>query len=549
MFGLVQHHPLLLSSTLRHGAECYGDREIVSHDSGGETRLTYVEADARARRLASSLGEIGIRPGGMAGGLAWTTHRYLELFHAVPGIGAVLHTANPRQPARLLAAAIRQCGYETLFIDADTADLAAEILPLAPDLKRFVMLADKAATADLPPLPGLHWQEDLIAAGDPAFAWPEFDERTASTLCFTSGTTGEPKGALYSHRGTMLNVLAEASPNALGFSAKDTALAISPFFHCNGWGLPYLAPMTGASLVLPGRDLTPAHIQSLIRQEGVTFAGAVPTVWIDVIRHCRETGVDLKPLERILSGGSPPSPSLIQTLHDEFGVQTIHAWGMTETTHGVVFTPPLPDPGTPPSPSHGYAQGRPLFGARIRVVDDAGADLGRDADSPGRLQAQGHWMAANYFERPDVQLSTDDGWMETGDLGYITAENDMRLTDREKDAIKSGGEWISSQDLENAAMDMAGLTSAAAIGATHPRWIERPILIAVKAESAAGAAIDAAAVLDHLHARVAKWQAPDRVLFVDDLPLTPVGKVDKRALKAKYGDILEAETPAAARQD
>ncbi len=536
MFGLVQSHPLLLSTTLTHAAETYPTTEIVSHAAGRETRLDYASADIRARRLAAALGQLGVEAGSLAGALAWTTHRYFELFHAVPGIGAVLHTANPRLPAEQLATAINECGYSVLFVDPDTIRLAEAIRPLAPNLTTFVAMGE---AGDLPAndLPNLILYEDLLAAGRADFAWPTFDERTASTLCFTSGTTGKPKGALYSHRGTLLNVMAEASPNALGVSARDVALAISPFFHCNGWGLPFLAPMTGSKLVLPGRDLSVARLQQLIVSEGVTFAGGVPTIWIDMIRHCRAEGLGLAPLNRILCGGSAPSAQLIQTLYETFGVRTIHAWGMTETTHGVTFTPPLPDPAERPDPRHGYHQGRPIYGAAIRTADANGVAQPKGAEGPGRIQARGHWMAASYFRRPDIELSTPDGWMETGDIGLVTAANELRITDRDKDVIKSGGEWISSQELENAAAEAPGVAAAAVIGAPHPRWVERPLVIAVRAP---GAAPDAADVLAHLAARFPKWWVPDGVRFVEALPLTPTGKVDKRALKATWVDALTA---------
>lgn len=525
MFGLVQHHPLLLHTTLTYAADSFGDVEVVSHADGVETRLGYREVERRTRRLASSLGSVGIETGGMAGALAWTTHRYFELFHAVPGVGAVLHTANPRLSVGQLAATISLCGYETLFIDADTIPLAESILPGAPNLKRFVIMGEVPETS----LPNVVAYDDLIAAGDDGFQWPEIDEQSASTLCFTSGTTGEPKGALYSHRGTLLSAMVEASPNVLNISCRDVAMAISPFFHCNGWGLPYLAPMTGAKLVLPGRDLTSANLQRLIAREGVTFTGGVPTIWIDMIRHCRENGLGLAPLERILSGGTAPSPELIRTLFDEFGVRTIHGWGMTETTHGSAFTAPLPD-GEPPPSAGGYHQGRVIFGSRMRSDGDD--------DGPGRLRIQAHWAAREYFKRPDVELSTADGWMDTGDIGVVSDRNELRLTDRDKDAIKSGGEWIGSQALENAAAAVPGVASAAVIGAPHARWDERPILLVVREP---GATVTEEAALAALAEAFPKWQLPDLVRFVESLPLTSVGKVDKRALREEWKDAFREE--------
>ena len=535
MLGLVQHRPLLLSSTLVHAAETFGDVEVVAHSGGRETRTTYAEAESRARRLASSLGRVGVAPGGIAGSLAWSTHRHFELFHAVPGIGAVLHTANPRLSTAQLAATIRHCGYRTLFVEPETAPLAAAILAEGDcPLETFVSMAD---VADAPPadLPNVVAYEELVASGDPAFDWPEFDERTGSTLCFTSGTTGAPKGALYSHRGTLLSAMASAQPNALNVSAADVALAISPFFHCNGWGLPFIAPMTGAKLVLPGRDLSVPALQRLIEGEGVTFAGGVPTIWLDMIAHCRAHGLGLGRLDRVLCGGSPPSAQLIETLHAEFGVRTIHAWGMTETTHGVTYTPPLPDPAWPPDPRYGYPQGRPIFGTAIRSADADDRPLPRGTEAQGRLQAQGHWLLESYFGRPELPLTTPDGWMETGDLGVVTVRNEMWIRDRDKDAIKSGGEWISSQALENAAAAIPGVAAVAVLAAPDPRWVERPLALVVRAGGPDGAALTEASVKDALAARFPKWQLPDEVRFLDALPLTAVGKIDKRALRAALG--------------
>ncbi|MEQ9123514.1 MAG: AMP-binding protein, partial [Alphaproteobacteria bacterium] len=495
MFGLVQSHPLLLPTTLAHAAATFPEVEVVSHAADGETRTTWAEVDARARRLGAALGRIGTGKGGMAGSLAWSSHRHLELFHGVPGVGAVLHTANPRLAPGQRAAAIRLCGYETLFVDPETIPLAEAILKEAPNLRRFVVLA---ASGPLPEhaLPEVLFYEDLIAAGREDFVWPDLDERQASTLCFTSGTTtGEPKGVLYSHRGTLLNAMISASPNALGLSAKDAALAISPFFHCNGWGLPYLAPLAGAKLVLPGRDLSVARLQALIEGEGVTFTGGVPTIWLDMIAHCRANGLGLGRLERVLCGGSPPSAQLIETLWREFGVRTVHAWGMTETTHGVTFTPPLPDPDWPPDPAHGYTQGRPIYGAALRAAGEDGAALPKGDPRTGRLQIRAHWAAAEYFRRPDIALSTPDGWMETGDVGVVTARNEMRILDRDKDAIKSGGEWISSQALENAAAGFPGVAAVAVIAVPDPRWGEGPLALVERAGEAGGAGLSAAARL------------------------------------------------------
>lgn len=537
MLGLVQDLPLLLTNTLTHAATYFSDVEVVSCGFDGETRLTYRQLDIRARRLASALGELGIEMGGFAGSLAFTTHRHMELFHAVPGIGATLHTANPRHSLEQLAHAVNLTDYTVLFVDPETVPIAEALLPLTPGLKTFVILTS-AAHMPVTTLPNAVCYEELIADGNTDFVWPCFDERMASTLCYTSGTTGDPKGCLYSHRGTLLNVMSVATNAAWGLSPQDTALGMSPFYHCNGWGLPFLAPMMGAKVVLPGRDMSGEALHALIVKEGVTVAAGVPTLWSTIIDHCRNTGLGLGRFERAFSGGAAAEIRLVETLLKEFGVRTVHAWGMTETTHGSVLSVPPPGVTLDDARRLVSVQGRPVFGSSMRIVDDDDALLPWDGKNTGRLQVRGPWMASGYFRRPDIALQSADGWMETGDVAVITPESTLRITDRAKDVIKSGGEWISSVALEKATAGLPGIAAVAAIAAPHPKWTERPLLIVVR-ES--GASVSEGEILAHMAKALPKWWLPEKVEFVDALPYSGTGKLLKMALRERFALIYAGQ--------
>jgi acyl-CoA synthetase (AMP-forming)/AMP-acid ligase II len=532
MLGLMQDHPLLLSSVLDHAERTYPDVEVISHNASGERRSTYAETATRARRLASSLMCLGIGYGGMVGSLAWNTHRLLELFYAAPGIGAVLHTANPRLSVEQIAYCINQAGYRHLFVDPESLDLAEQIAPLLSTVTEFVILAD---AADMPPtrLAGTICYEDLIEAGDADFAWPVFDERTASTLCFTSGTTGNPKGVLYSHRGTLLSALATSGGNGWAVSQFDSILAIAPFFHCNGWAMPFFAPMVGAKLVLPGRAMDNPHLHRLIVEEAITASAAVPTILLGLIEHCRATGQTLGRLDRVICGGSPPPPALVAALRSEFGVRLIHAWGMTETTHGASFSPTPADATVEQVVAAAHHQGWEVYGNALRVVGEDGKEPPPDGTSPGHLQARGHWVAARYFRDAAAPPTNADGWMETGDVAIFSPDRSFRITDRAKDVIKSGGEWISSIEIEHALIGLPGLRDAAVIGVAHQRWMERPLLLVVPSDDGT---LTEDEVRRHLSASIPKWWLPDEILFVDVLPRTPTGKLRKDVLRREYRD-------------
>ncbi len=541
MQGLNQDLPLLLSSILEHGSANFADAPVVGRYAAEELRYGYPQLAERARRLASALRRLGYGPDQFIGSLAWNTHRHLELFYGSTGTGAALHTANPRLPPAQIAYAVNVTGYHTLFIDGDTLALAEQLAPLLHSVRRYVLMAPHGALPDTS-LPELLSYEDLLDAGDPGFDWPMLDERSACLLCFTSGTTGPPKGALYSHRGTVLNALSSGGGNGWGLSANDAIVAVPGFFHCNGWAVPFFGPMYGAGLVLPGRRADPGFLHRLIVEEGITVVPGVPTIFLDLLAHCRRTGAGLGRLNRIFSGGTAPPLAMMQAYLRDYRVRTIHGWGMTETTSGATMTLPPRDVPEAEALAAMATQGKPLFGTAIRIVDDAGAPLPRDGAGPGHLQVQGHWSVAGYFRRPEVAAMTADGWLQTGDVAMIDADNTLHIVDRSKDVIKSGGEWISSQALEDAAARHPAIREAAVIAMPHPRWQERPLLVVV---TSAPVSVDA--LRAHLAALLPKWWLPETVAYVPELPHGPTGKLAKQALREWLADgRLTLATPTAA---
>jgi len=539
MLGLNLDYPLLLSTVIEHAATTFATTPIVSRNRAETVRSDYRTAAARARRLASSLQRLGLETGGFVGSLAWNTHRHFELFYGVSGIGGVLHTANPRLPPEQILYTINFTGYHTLFIDADTVAITEQLAPRLEAVDQFIMMAARQAMPATS-LPNVHCYEDLIDAGDERFVWPALDERAACALCFTSGTTGQPKGALYSHRGTVLSAMSTGGGNGWALSANDCILAIPGFFHCNGWAVPFLGPMYGAKLVMPGRRADSEWLHSLIGQEDVTVAAAVPTIWLGMLEYCRETGQGLGRLNRIFSGGTAPPASMIETYLRDYGVRTSHGWGMTETTHGATISFVPHDLPADAAVAAMRTQGKPLYGNEIRIVDETGKLLPHDGKTPGHLQCRGHWIAGSYFRQPDLKLQTEDGWMKTGDVAVIDPDNTLHIVDRAKDVIKSGGEWISSQALEEAAMRHPSVQEAAVVAIAHPRWQERPLLIVVKQQDAEVSAEDLRA---HLLQCVPKWWLPDSIAFVEELPHGPTGKLQKQELRRWVADGLIVSMP------
>tara|TARA_R110001606_G_scaffold171956_1_gene317982 strand:- start:1555 stop:3165 length:1611 start_codon:yes stop_codon:yes gene_type:complete len=533
----MMQQPLLISAQIAHAARYHGDGEIVSVDTeGGLHRTRWSEIERRSRRLASALTGLGLKQSDRVATLAWNNHRHLEVYFGVSGAGLVCHTINPRLFPEQLVYIFNHAHDRVLFIDKTFLPLIAAIRDKLEHLEHVVLLGGKDDEAAAK-VEGLEFYEDLIEAGDETYAWPAFDENTASSLCYTSGTTGNPKGALYSHRSTVLHSMAVALPDSLGLSARDCILPVVPMFHVNAWGIPYAAAMVGARLVLPGPGLDGDSLKNLINDEKVTLAAGVPTLWKGLIDSLKKAGEKVPTLTRTVIGGSACPPSMIATFRDEYGVDTLHAWGMTETSPvGSVST--LLHKHLALSAEEQAAvrakQGRPPFGVDLRIADADGNELPRDGDTQGDLYARGHWVIDAYFN-VDTPAPHVEGWFPTGDVATLDENGIVTIKDRSKDIIKSGGEWISSVELENLAMGMEGIADAAIIAARHEKWDERPLLIAVKEE---GQDPSEQEILDAYQGQVASWQIPDAVVFVDQLPRNATGKVLKRTLREEYDGYL-----------
>nr|WP_232307269.1 long-chain fatty acid--CoA ligase [Sphingomonas sp. Y57] len=538
MTGLMQDQPLQISALLRYAAAAHPGREIVSRQVDGSIfRYDNRGLARRAGQAANMLRSLGILPGDVVSSLAWNTHRHLELFYAVPGIGAVLHTANPRLSDDHVAYTIDHAGSRILLIDESFVDLAARLLPRLGKIETVILLGDGTADAV-----GARSYEALLGEQSGIVEWPRLTERSAAFLCYTSGTTGDPKGVLYSHRSIVLHAYAAGLSGALGFSAFDCVMPCQSMYHATAWGLPFVAAINGCKIVLPCDRMDGASLQELIQAEGVTFSGGVPTIWTMYLEHLRGSGQRVGSLRRIVIGGSAV-PRAMATTFQSHGVEVRQLWGMTETSPvGVVASP------TPAIEAHGAdarneiiwtRQGRLQFGIELRVVDEEGRELPHDGRSAGALHVRGPWTVERYF-RSEVSAVDDDGWFDTGDVATIDADGFMRITDRSKDVIKSGGEWVSSIDLENAAMACPGVKIAAVIGAFHPKWEERPVMIV---EAHAGNDVTEEAIRDHLAGAVVKWWMPDRIIL-DTVPLTATGKIAKRELRDRYVDCLSDEPRA-----
>ena len=534
MLGQMMRQPLLISSLLVHAERHHAQQEVVSRRTEGDIhRCTYGELAARSRRLARALQQLGVGFGDRVGTLAWNGYRHLELYYAVSGSGAVLHTLNPRLHADQLAWIANHAEDAVLCFDLTFLPLVESVAPSLRSVRHFVLMTDRAHMPATSAIPSLLCYEELVAAHDDGFAWPEFDEETASSLCYTSGTTGNPKGVLYSHRSTVLHSLASALPDALNLSARDAILPVVPMFHVNAWGLPYAACMVGAKLVFPGAALDGRSLHTLMEAEGVTLSAGVPTVWQGLLAYLQDTGLALSTMKRTIIGGSACPPAMMRTFEEDFGVQVIHAWGMTELSP--LGTVSVPKTALAPEQQRALQakQGRAMFGIDMKIVGEDGRELPWDGRSAGELMVRGPWVVQDYFRgeaRPLV-----DGWFPTGDVATIDAGGFMQITDRSKDVIKSGGEWIGSIDLENIAVAHPGVAMAACIAARHPRWDERPLLVVVRKP---GAQLTGDELLRFYEGKVAKWWIPDDVVFVDAIPLGATGKMLKHRLREQYGEML-----------
>jgi len=537
MQGLMSERPLLVSAIIKHAAIYHSDTEIVSRTVQGVIhRYTYGEAEGRSKRLARVLLRLGIGPGDRVGTLAWNTFRHFELYYAISGIGAVCHTINPRLFDDQIVYIVNHAADRLLFVDTSFVPLIERLAPHLPAGCRIVWMAEEGAepATEVPALP---CYEALISTEDEDFVWPEFDERTAAALCYTSGTTGNPKGALYSHRSTVLHAFGISLPDAIPLSARDTVCPVVPLFHACGWGTPYTAPMNGAKLVLPGPRLDGQSLYELFEAEGVTMSLGVPTVWLGFEAYLAASGARCSTLKWILSGGSAVAPTLIEAF-ERRGIMLRQGWGMTEMS-------PLGTTAALKAKHLGLneetqikvkaKQGRPVFGVEMKIIDDAGQPQRRDGKSMGELLVRGPWIVSGYFEDAEASAAAmdKDGWFRTGDVATIDPDGYMQIMDRRKDVIKSGGEWISSIDLENAAIAHPDVAEAAVVAVPHPRWAERPLLIVTPRPDRRPQCDD---LLAFLGERFPRWMLPDDVVVLDELPHTATGKVMKTRLREMFRD-------------
>ena len=536
MHGLMMNMPLLISSLIRHASEHHSDTEIVSRlTEGGIHRYTYSDAHTRSRQLANALLKLGIKPSDRVGTLAWNGFRHFETYFAVSGMGAVLHTINPRLFPEQIAYIVNHADDQYVFFDITFAPLIDAIAPHCEKVKGWVAMTDRA---HLPAMEtsGVLCYEELIAASSDQYEWPTLDENTASSLCYTSGTTGNPKGVLYSHRTTILHTYAIALPDVMNLSARDVILPVVPMFHVNAWGTPYACAMVGAKIVFPGAGLDGASLHELFENEGVTLSAGVPTVWLGLLNYVKQNNLKFSTMNRTVIGGSACPPAMIKTFQDDYGVRVLHAWGMTELSPlGTLNT--FKEKHFKLSEAERFAiqqkQGRAIFGVEMRIVGSDGKDLPHDGKAFGDLLVRGPWIVREYFKSEGGNPLTPDGWFPTGDVATIDPDGFMQITDRSKDVIKSGGEWISSIDLENLALAHPDVAEAAVIGIVHPKWDERPLLIVVKK---AGAVVSKDDLLKFFEGKIAKWWMPDDVAFVDQLPHTATGKLLKTKLREDFKD-------------
>ena len=540
MNGLMMEQPLLISSLLVHAERHHGDQEVVSRRVEGDIhRTTYRELASRSRRMAKALSKNGLGAGQRVATLAWNGYRHMELYYSVSGLGAVLHTLNPRLHPDHLVYIVNHAEDRFLFFDLTFLSLIEAIATKVKTIRHFVAMTDRTHLPATAKVPNLLCYDDLVDAEMADFQWPVFDEGTASSLCYTSGTTGNPKGVLYSHRSTVLHTFAIALPDSFDCSARDTILPVVPMFHVNAWGLPYAACMTGAKLVFPGPGLDGKSLYELFESERVTLSAGVPTVWQSLLAYVEANDLTFSTMRRTVIGGSTCPPAMMKSFQERHDVQVLHAWGMTEMspvgTVAILKSKHL-DQSASAQFSIQAKQGRALYGVEMKIVGPGGAELPWDSNTSGELLVRGPWIVSRYFKEQDGNPLVSDahghGWFPTGDVATIDADGYMQITDRSKDVIKSGGEWISSIDIENVAMAHPQVAMAACIAVQHPKWAERPLLIVVKKP---GAELSRDELLAFYEGRIAKWWTPDDVVFVDAIPLGATGKILKNRLREQYG--------------
>jgi fatty-acyl-CoA synthase len=539
MLGRMMDIPLLISSLIMHADRHHGDTEIVTRTVEGPIhRYTYRDAHLRSRQLAGALEKLGVKHGDRIGTLAWNTHRHFEIYYAVSGMGAVCHTINPRLFPEQITYIANHAEDTYLFVDLTFVPLVEKLRSSLKSIKGVVIMTDKAHMPDS--IPDAICYEDLVASHSGDYVWPVFDERTASSLCYTSGTTGNPKGVLFQHRSTVLHSYAECMPDVVNLSATDTLMPVVPMFHANAWGLPYACAMTGSKIVFPGAGMDGQSLFDLMEQEKVTISAGVPTIWLGLLTHVKQNKTRFSSLKRTLIGGSACPPAMIRAFREDYDVQVLHAWGMTELSPlGTVctFKSKHESLDSEQKLTLQNKQGRTVFGIDMKIVDADGNDLPWDGKAFGDLMSRGPWVVSEYFrgEGGDPLQRDDQGleWFPTGDVATIDPDGYMQITDRSKDVIKTGGEWISSIDLENTAVAHPAVAEAAVISVAHPKWDERPLLVVVKKQ---GEQVSRDELLEFYQGKVAKWWIPDDVVFVDELPHTATGKLLKTKLREDFKD-------------
>jgi acyl-CoA synthetase (AMP-forming)/AMP-acid ligase II len=537
MLGLMQDFPLLVHRILDHAARWHGQTSILSRSVEGPLQTTdYATLSRRARALASAAErQLGLRLGTVIATMAWNTTRHLEIWYGLMGLGAIVHTLNPRLFEAQLSYIINHAEDQWVFTDLTFVPLFEALQDSLPKVRGFVILTDEAHMPATTRLRNPVCYETLVAGGDEGFTWPQFDENTACGLCYTSGTTGNPKGVLYSHRSNVLHGLMCAQGDAMALSSRDVIMPVVPMFHANAWSIAFSAPISGAGLVLPGPKLDGASLYELLDQGKVTFAAAVPTVWLMLLRYLEQNSqLRLPYLERVVIGGSACPEAIMKAFVEHYDTDVIHAWGMTEMSPiGSLSVMSRQTAELPPEKwwSLKLKQGRLPFMIDMKITDDDGHCLPHDGKTFGRLKVRGPAVARSYFKGEGASAFDAEGWFDTGDVATIDEHGYMQITDRAKDVIKSGGEWISSIMIENEALGCDGVQEAAAIGLPHPKWDERPLLVIVRKP---GSVLSAADVRKHLAGRIAKWWMPDDVVFVDEIPHTATGKISKRELRARF---------------
>jgi len=546
MRGQMMDRPLLISSLIEYAAGYHADTEIVSRSVEGPIhRYTYTGLNQRSKQLAQALAALGVKEGDRIATLAWNGYRHLELYFGVSGSGAICHTINPRLFPEQIAYIVGHAEDSYLFVDLTFMPLIEALAGKLTSLKSVVVMTDAEHMPDSK-LDGLLCYEDLVGAQDGDYVWPLFDENTASSLCYTSGTTGNPKGVLYSHRSTVLHSWGACMADTLALCAQDTILPVVPMFHANAWAIPYAAPMCGAKLVMPGAGMDGKSVFELLENEKVTMTAGVPTVWLMLLAYMREEGKTLPDLTRVVCGGSAVPRAITQEFEESHNAHMIHAWGMTEMSPlGTVGTFKRGMDALPAEKRYDIQakQGRGIYGVEMKIIDDDGKELPRNGKDFGRLMVRGPWICDSYYREEGGDVLDADGWFDTGDVATLDPEGYMQIVDRTKDVIKSGGEWISSIDVENIAVGCPGAAEACVIGVAHLKWDERPLLLIVRE---AGAELSKEDVRGYLKGKIAKWWMPDDVLFVDELPHTATGKLLKTKLREEYAGYTLPTAGAAA---